>query len=204
VASLHDHASNLGVVLRSVRRVDLRQSCRIIGERVAAGPLPGAILSGTRTCTCTLRYSNQPHDQPTTSPTTSPRPALTRERITVAKMLDVELVAADRLVWSGRASIVSAKTVEGEIGIMADHEPLLSVLKTGPVTIRSEDAGDIVAAVHGGFISVAANRVTILAEVAELPSEIDVERARVAEQNAGDDVEARSRAETRLRVAQAR
>jgi F-type H+-transporting ATPase subunit epsilon len=119
-------------------------------------------------------------------------------------MLDVELVAADRLVWSGRASIVSAKTVEGEIGIMADHEPLLSVLKTGPVTIRSEDAGDIVAAVHGGFISVAANRVTILAEVAELPSEIDVERARVAEQNAGDDVEARSRAETRLRVAQAR
>jgi F-type H+-transporting ATPase subunit epsilon len=121
----------------------------------------------------------------------------------MAKMLDVELVAADRPIWSGQASIVSAKTVEGEIGVMADHEPLLSVLKTGPVTIRTEDEGDIVAAVHGGFISVAANRVTILAEIAELAREIDVERARLAEQNAGEDAEARSRAETRLRVAQA-
>jgi F-type H+-transporting ATPase subunit epsilon len=120
----------------------------------------------------------------------------------VAHVLEVDLVAADHKIWSGEARLVVARTLEGEIGIMVDHEPLLSVLQSGQVTIRSAEGPDVLAAVHGGFISVTANKVTILAETAELGSEIDVSRAQAAEQAAGDNVEARQRAETRLRVAQ--
>jgi F-type H+-transporting ATPase subunit epsilon len=122
----------------------------------------------------------------------------------VAHVLEVDLVAADHKIWSGEARLVSARTLEGDIGIMADHEPLLSVLQSGTVAIRTEDGPDVVAAVHGGFISVTANKVTILAETAELAEEIDVERARAAQQAAGEDQEALRRAETRLRVAQQR
>lgn len=120
----------------------------------------------------------------------------------MAHVLEVDLVAADHKIWSGEARLVVARTLEGEIGIMVDHEPLLSVLQSGQVTIRSAEGPDVLAAVHGGFISVTANKVTILAETAELGSEIDVSRARAAEEAAGDDAEARQRAETRLRVAQ--
>lgn len=120
----------------------------------------------------------------------------------MAHVLEVDLVAADHKIWSGEARLVVARTLEGEIGIMVDHEPLLSVLQSGQVTIRSAEGPDVLAAVHGGFISVTANKVTILAETAELGSEIDVSRARAAEEGAGEDAEARQRAETRLRVAQ--
>jgi F-type H+-transporting ATPase subunit epsilon len=125
----------------------------------------------------------------------------------VAKELKVELVAADHQVWSGEARLVVAKTTEGEIGLMPGHEPVLAVLVPGPVTIRPTDGEAVVAAVHSGFLSVADDTVSVLAEVAELADEIDVERARAAmEANTGDDpasVDARRRAETRLRVAAA-
>jgi F-type H+-transporting ATPase subunit epsilon len=126
----------------------------------------------------------------------------------VAKELKVELVAADHQVWSGEARLVVAKTTEGEIGLMPGHEPVLAVLVPGPVTIRPTEGEAVVAAVHSGFLSVADDTVSVLAEVAELADEIDVERARAAmEANTGDDlasVDARRRAETRLRVAGAR
>jgi F-type H+-transporting ATPase subunit epsilon len=123
----------------------------------------------------------------------------------VAKELKVELVAADHQVWSGEARLVVAKTTEGEIGLMPGHEPVLAVLVPGPVTIRPTEGEAVVAAVHSGFLSVADDTVSVLAEVAELADEIDVERARAAiETSVGDDpasVDARRRAETRLRVA---
>ena len=96
----------------------------------------------------------------------------------MADALQVELVAADRVVWSGEAQIVLARTVEGELGIMANHAPLLSVLAPGTVEIRTPEDDHLVAAVGGGFLSVAANRVSILAGQAELSDEIDVEEAR--------------------------
>ena len=96
----------------------------------------------------------------------------------MADALQVELVAADRVVWSGEAQIVLARTVEGELGIMANHAPLLSVLAPGTVEIRTPEDDHLVAAVGGGFLSVAANRVSILAGEAELSDEIDVEEAR--------------------------
>ena len=120
--------------------------------------------------------------------------------------LNVELVAPDRRVWSGTASMIVARTTEGEIGILPGHEPVLGLLVTGQVTIRTIDGDTVLAAVHGGFLSVSDDTVSILAEIAELADEIDVTRAEEALQRAqgGDADEERRRAETRLRVARAR
>ncbi len=117
--------------------------------------------------------------------------------------LHVELVAADRSVWSGEATRVIARTPSGDIGIMPGHQPLLTVLESGPVTIRTAGGGDggtVVAAVHGGFISFADNKLSLLAEIAELSEEIDVERAERALERAKSDAdaEAERRAEVRL------
>lgn len=125
--------------------------------------------------------------------------------------LHVELVAADRSVWSGEASLVTVRTTEGEIGLMPGHEPLLAVLTDGPVSIHptgEQSGGRVVAAVHGGFVSLDSDLVSVLAETAELAEEIDVERAREAlsraEQADHDDLAAlaaRKRAELRIAVA---
>ena len=118
--------------------------------------------------------------------------------------IEVELVSAERRVWSGDASFVLARTTEGEIGILPHHAPLLGILVNGVVTIRVMDGSVVTAAVHGGFLSVANNRVSILAEVAELASEIDLDRAREAlsrlVSEAVDEM-AEARARTRLAAA---
>ncbi|PRY62901.1 F-type H+-transporting ATPase subunit epsilon [Knoellia remsis] len=77
--------------------------------------------------------------------------------------LQVELVAADRKVWEGEASQVSARSIEGELGIMPGHTPLLGVLVEGDVTIHGE-GGKRTVRIDGGFLSVDHDRVTILAE----------------------------------------
>ncbi|WP_327113163.1 F0F1 ATP synthase subunit epsilon [Nocardia sp. NBC_01730] len=93
--------------------------------------------------------------------------------------MSVDLVAVERLLWSGQASFVSAQTTEGQIGIMPGHEPLLGQLvEGGTVAIVDTDGERIVAAVHGGFFSVTANSVRVLAESAEFAGEVDVEAAR--------------------------
>ncbi|MFC9661659.1 F0F1 ATP synthase subunit epsilon [Nocardia sp. NPDC127606] len=93
--------------------------------------------------------------------------------------MTVDLVAVERKLWSGQASFVSAQTTEGQIGIMAGHEPLLGQLvEGGTVSIVSTDGERIVAAVHGGFFSVTADTVRVLAESAELAGEVDVDAAR--------------------------
>jgi F-type H+-transporting ATPase subunit epsilon len=122
--------------------------------------------------------------------------------------LQVELVAVERMIWSGEASMVIARTTEGELGVLPGHAPLLGELAPGGVvTIRSQSGGDLVVAAHGGFLSVTERGVSILAETAELSGEIDVERAREALRRAeaeGDDPEAVAaarRAQSRLRAA---
>src|SRR5262245_61467430 len=92
--------------------------------------------------------------------------------------MHVEFVAADRKVWSGEATVVNTRTIEGEIGIMAHHTPLLSVLAEGSVDVRTPGDGHWVAAIDGGFISVADNRVSILCERAVMSHESDYEEAR--------------------------
>jgi F-type H+-transporting ATPase subunit epsilon len=94
--------------------------------------------------------------------------------------LKVSLVAMDREIWVGQARMVVATTPEGEIGILPGHEPVLALLVDGAVRIETVDGEKIGAAVHGGFFSVAHDEVAILAETAELDSEIDVQRAQAA------------------------
>ncbi|ARE35075.1 ATP synthase F1 subunit epsilon [Rhodococcus sp. BH4] len=102
--------------------------------------------------------------------------------------MTVELVAVEQRLWSGSATLVSAQTTEGEIGIMPGHEPVLGqLIEGGTVSITSVDGERIVAAVHGGFLSVTATTVTILAESADMAQDIDVEAAKaVLAENLGD------------------
>ena len=111
----------------------------------------------------------------------------------------VELVAVERMLWSGQASIVTAQTTEGEIGVLPGHEPMLGQLvDNGVVVIRPVDGDKLVAAVQGGFLSSSEDKVTILAEFAVWADEIDVAEAEVAA--ASDDEETRALGEAKLRA----
>jgi len=98
--------------------------------------------------------------------------------------LHVELLLPDRSLWSGEAGLVIAKTLDGDIGVQTGHAPVFGILSPGSlVRIRevpgNEDPGDVVrAAVRDGFLSVTADRVSILASVGQLASEIDVATAK--------------------------
>ena len=83
--------------------------------------------------------------------------------------LNVELVAADRKVWSGEATMVRTRSTEGEIGIMPGHTPLLGVLIEGDVIINGTE-GDQTATIDGGFLSVDHDNVTIVAETVQVPA----------------------------------
>jgi F-type H+-transporting ATPase subunit epsilon len=121
--------------------------------------------------------------------------------------LQLELVAADRLVWSGQVSSVITRTTEGELGILANHAPLMAVLVGTTVEVRPVEGDRWVAAIDGGFLSVANNRVSILVEQAEMSDEIDVEKARrdleqarsAADDEGGDEV-AVQHAEARIQA----
>ena len=118
------------------------------------------------------------------------------------KALQIELVAADRVVWSGQASQVMARTVAGDLGVLYGHAPLLSLLVPGVVEITPLE-GDIVrAAVEEGFLSVADNHVSILSEDAFLASEIDAAavKSQLETARADEDDAAVRRAEAKLRL----
>jgi len=126
--------------------------------------------------------------------------------------LHVELVSVERLIWSGEATMVIARTTEGDLGVLPGHTPLLGLLADGGVVrIRPDGAEELVVAVHGGFLSITEDGVSVLAELAELAGEIDVSRARAAldHARAADDVAdpesashaAEQRALSRLRAA---
>jgi F-type H+-transporting ATPase subunit epsilon len=130
----------------------------------------------------------------------------------VAEPMRVEVVAADRVVWSGRSSNIIAKTVEGDIGILPNHEPVLAVLEPSAVVIFSEDGHREIVAVDGGFISVSQGRVSILSEYARMAGEINVAQAekelaeaqRVLDSGDGTDEDRQHflRATAQLRAAQ--
>jgi F-type H+-transporting ATPase subunit epsilon len=127
--------------------------------------------------------------------------------------MQVELVAVERPIWSGPATMVVARTSEGEIGILPGHAPLLAVLEAGwVVRIKPEAGGELRFAVHGGFLAVREGSVSILAEGAETDEEIDLAQARVELEEAermlqatgGGDTDwtdARDRALARIRTA---
>jgi F-type H+-transporting ATPase subunit epsilon len=127
--------------------------------------------------------------------------------------LHVALVVPDRELWSGEASIVIAKTTEGDIGVLTGHSPVFGVLAEGSVVeIRAaEGAGEansVRAAVSGGFLSVADDRVAILAAQAQLADEVDTQAAQheldasLAEAGGGPEEPAEAKyARARLRAA---
>jgi F-type H+-transporting ATPase subunit epsilon len=84
--------------------------------------------------------------------------------------LKVSLVSADAEVWTGEASLVVAKTVEGEIGFMAGHEPVLAILAEGQVRITETSGNKVIADARDGFVSVEHDEVTIVAGNAALVS----------------------------------
>jgi F-type H+-transporting ATPase subunit epsilon len=104
--------------------------------------------------------------------------------------MQVELVSPERILWSGQAEMVIARTVGGgDIAFLPGHAPFVGALGTGVITIRPSGGGaDEKVACHGGFVEVAggedSSHVTILSDVAEIASQIDVERAREAKERA--------------------
>ena len=85
----------------------------------------------------------------------------------MATPINVELVAPDRVVWEGEADMVIARTTDGELGVMANHIPLLGVLVDAPVRVRQGDRDVKTVNVTGGFLSVTKEKVSILAESVE-------------------------------------
>jgi F-type H+-transporting ATPase subunit epsilon len=120
--------------------------------------------------------------------------------------IHVELVAVERRLWSGEATFVRARTTVGEIGVLPGHEPTLAQLEdSGVVRIEGTDGKRLTVAVHGGFLSITPESVTVLAEFAELAEEIDVSRAQSAlsraDSSESEGAAAARRAQARLRAA---
>ena len=122
--------------------------------------------------------------------------------------LEVHVVTPEREVWAGDASEVIAHGIDGDVGILTGHAPLLAQLAIGPLQIQQEDGGWLKAVVDGGFLHVSteegATRVDVLATNAQLESEIDAAavRTRLEELRASGDAEDTkdeiARAEARL------
>jgi F-type H+-transporting ATPase subunit epsilon len=123
----------------------------------------------------------------------------------------VELVSPEKILYEGEADQVVCRPTGGEIAFLPGHQPFVGALVTYPVRILLPGSGEVVAAVHGGFVEVRDDRVTILSDVAELPDQIDVVRAQTAKEQAERDLAtnaedpeataALARADLRLEVA---
>ena len=121
--------------------------------------------------------------------------------------LAVEVVSPERILFSGTARVVLCRTTEGDIAFLTGHAPFIGALGIGAVTIGHDgDGGQDLIAVHGGFVEVRDDKVTILSDVAELAGQIDVGRARDAEARAAALLkdERTEEAEEDLRRAQVR
>lgn len=125
------------------------------------------------------------------------------------KLFQVEITCPDHVFFTGQASMIEFCTTEGEVGIYKDHVPTTMVLKPGVVQITMPEEKKE-AALHGGFVQVLGEQITILAEAAEWPEEIDVSRAQKAKERAEKRLSEKSsdldvlRAETALYRAVAR
>jgi F-type H+-transporting ATPase subunit epsilon len=122
--------------------------------------------------------------------------------------LRVALVVPDRELWSGEARTVVAKTTEGDIGVLSGHSPVFGILTEGSLVEILTEETSVKAAVSGGFLSVADDQVSILAEQAQLGQDVDTAEARreldaaLSETGAGPEEPAEVRyARARLRAA---
>ena len=103
--------------------------------------------------------------------------------------LEVQVVSPERILWSGDAEMVTARTIDGgDITFLTGHAPFVGALEIGKVIVRPTEGDDLVIAVHGGFVEVSNNRVSLLSDVAELREQIDVERATSAMRRAQESL----------------
>ena len=103
--------------------------------------------------------------------------------------LQVQLVSPERVMWSGEAEMVTTRTVEGgDITFLDGHTSFIGALEIGRVVIRPADGPDVEFAVHGGFVEVSDNFVSVLSDISEGPEQIDVARATRARDAARDAV----------------
>lgn len=101
----------------------------------------------------------------------------------MAGSVEVHVVTPEREVWSGEAHTVIARGVDGEVGILTGHVPMMVQLAIGPLRVLREGAGDVAAVIDGGFMHVTSGgeggtRVDVLAAHSELAGDIDVDAAR--------------------------
>ena len=122
------------------------------------------------------------------------------------RYFDLEIITPDRVFWKGQASMLELTTTEGQVGIYKRHIPMTMIIAPGIMTIHLEGESKE-AAVHEGMIEILPEKITVMAEVAEWPDEIDVNRAKEAEIRAQRRIQAHdpsinmSRAELALKRA---
>lgn len=127
----------------------------------------------------------------------------------MAEMFELKIIEPDGMFYEGQASFLEFASVMGEMGVYANHIPLTTILTPGVVKIHND--GQVKkAAVMGGFIEIQKDRITVMAENAEWPDEIDVERAKAAKKRAEERLQKKdagldtARAEAALKRAMAR
>lgn len=97
-----------------------------------------------------------------------------------SRLFEVEIITPDRIFYTGEGDMIEFTTASGQIGVYKNHIPLTTVLSPGIVTIHRQGEEDVIAAVHSGFAEILPEKVTLLAEIAEWPHEIDKSRAEAA------------------------
>jgi len=102
--------------------------------------------------------------------------------------LVAQLVSPERVLYEGDAEMVVCRTSDGEIAFLPGHVPFVGALGIAKVRIILPEKGEVAAAVHGGFVEVSHDTVTILSDVAELPDQIDAVRAETAKERAEREV----------------
>ena len=127
----------------------------------------------------------------------------------MADIFNIEIITPDRILYTGETDFVEFTTASGDIGVYRNHIPMTTVLAPGAVVIH-KGGEQTIAAVHAGFAEILNDKITILAEIAEWPNEIDVARAEAAKTraeqriaNRTDDLDIK-RAELALRRAMTR
>ena len=131
--------------------------------------------------------------------------------------MNLEIITAERSVFEGEVDMVIAPGLDGQLGILPRHAPLMTILKPGELTVKKSGEDDIYVAVSGGFMEVIGNRVSVLADACERSDEIDEARAEEAIKRAqerfaqrGSDMEmervmsSRNRAQVRVNLVRRR
>ena len=110
------------------------------------------------------------------------------------KLFTVEIITPDRVFYRGEGDMIEFTSAAGDLGVYKNHIPLTTVLAPGVVKIHKSGEDDVVAAVHSGFAEILPDKVTLLAEIAEWPDEIDKGRAEAAMKRAEERLAHRTEA----------